>query len=237
MLFRNRRFLFGTNIIIQNFSHCNIENIYHIVYNIGKLTYYQQRKVNMDLAGYIHETIFEEKDKYVYLYELLWSNLEEDGFVVTDEEGNEIDAIFKATALQNLVGEFVYRVYDEVNETGFESVIDSLETIGIGMDEIVDYCYDNPEIDADDEDDEITVKNALDYTTEILADKLLELFSADDLFDYFFSATYDFEQDFTYAFEDVDEFQAFVDSNTERLDEYKEEYPAVMQWFEGGMVV
>ena len=105
------------------------------------------------------------------------------------------------------------------------------------MDAIVDYCYENPDIDADDEDDEITVKNALDYTTEILADKLLELFSADDLFDYFFCATYEFEQDFIFAFEDVDEFQAFVDSNTERLDEYKEEYPAVMNWIEAGMAV
>ena len=59
----------------------------------------------------------------------------------------------------------------------------------------------------------------------------------DDLFDYFFSATYDFEQDFTFAFEDVDEFQAFVDSNTERLDDYKEEYPSIMNWIEGGMIV
>ena len=77
----------------------------------------------------------------------------------------------------------------------------------------------------------------MDYTTEIVADKLLELFSADDLFDYFFAATYDFEQDFTYAFEDVDEFLAFVDSNTEKLDEYKEEYPGVMAWIESGMIV
>ena len=191
----------------------------------------------MDIANYIHETIFEEKNKYTYLYELLWSNLEEDGFAVTDEEGHEIDTIFKATALKNIIGEFVYRLYDEVNETTFEEVIESLDTIGVSMEEIMDYCYDNPNIDADDEDDEITVKNALDYLTEKLANKLLELFSADDLFDYFFCATYDFEQDFTFAFEDVDEFQAFVDSNTERLDEYKEEYPSVMRWIEAGMAV
>lgn len=68
------------------------------------------------------------------------------------------------------------------------------------------------------------------------ADKLLEEFSADDLFDYLFTATYDFEQDFTYEFEDTDEFQAFVDSNADQLDNYKEEYPAVMRWVEGGMV-
>ncbi|MBQ9228337.1 MAG: hypothetical protein IJ168_05835 [Eubacterium sp.] len=191
----------------------------------------------MDLANYIHEAIFEEKDKYVYLYELLWDNLEEDGFVVTDEEDNEIDAVFKAYAIQNIIGEFVYRMYDEVNETGFEDVLEALGTLGISIDQIVDYCYEDPEIDTDDEDDEITVKNALDYLTEATADKLLELFSADDLFDYLFCATYDFEQDFTFAFEDVDEFQAFVDSNTERLDAYKEEYPAVMSWIEQGMIV
>ena len=191
----------------------------------------------MDISGFIHQSIFEQKDKFVYLYELLWANLEEDGYVITDEEGHEIDAVFKAVSLQNLIGEFVYRLYDEVNETSYEDVIDCLEKLGISEEEIVDYCYENPDIDADDDNDEITIKNAFDYTTERLADKLLELFSADDLFDYFFSASYDFEQDFTFAFEDVDEFQAFVDSNTERLDEYKEEYPSVIQWIEGGMAV
>lgn len=191
----------------------------------------------MDIENYIHEAIFEEKEKYTYLYELLWSNFDEDGFVVTDEEGHEVDAIFKAVAIKNLIGEFVYRVYDEVNETSFDDIIENLENLGIGEEEIIDYCYDNPEIDTDDEDNEITIKNALDYTTEKVAEKMLDLFSADDLFDYFFAATYDFEQDFVFAFEDVDEFQAFVDSNTERLDDYKDEYPAVMNWFEGGMIV
>lgn len=191
----------------------------------------------MDIENYIHEAIFEEKEKYTYLCELFWSNFEEDGFVVTDESGHEIDAVFKAVAIKNLIGEFVYRLYDEVNETAFDDITDNLENLGIGEEEIVDYCYDNPEIDTDDEDNDITIKNALDYITEKVADKLLDLFSADDLFDYFFCATYDFEQDFVFAFEDVDEFQAFVDSNTERLDEYKEEYPAVMRWFECGMIV
>ncbi len=191
----------------------------------------------MDLNGYIHQSIFEEKEKYTYLYELIWSNLEEDGFVITDEAGHEIDAVFKATALKNLIGEFVYRVYDEFNDTSYEEVIEALDTLGFSLEEIVDYCYENPDIDADDDNDEITIKNALDFITEELANKLLELFSADDLFDYLFAATYDFEQDFTFAFEDVDEFQAFVDSNTERLDEYKEEYPSVMSWIEGGMIV
>ena len=191
----------------------------------------------MDLKNYIEEAIFEEKEKFSPLYNLIWDNFDEAGFVVTDEPDNEVDCIFKAVAIQNLIGEFIYRLYDEVNETSFEDVIEHLQNLGIGEEAIVEYCYDNPEIDTDDEDDEISIKNALDYTTEIVADKLLELFSADDLFDYFFCATYDFEQDFTFAFEDTDEFQAFVDSNTERLDEYKEEYPAVMQWIEQGMIV
>ncbi len=191
----------------------------------------------MDLANYIHEAVFGKKEKYIVLYELLWTNFEEDGFVVTDEEGHEIDSIFKAVALKNIVSEFVYRLYDEFNETSYEDVFQLLDTLGIGSDEIIDYCYESPDIDADDEDDEITVKNALDYMTEQVANKLLDLFAADELFDYFFSATYDFEQDFTFAFEDTDEFLAFVDSNTERLDAYKEEYPAVMQWFDNGMIV
>ena len=69
-----------------------------------------------------------------------------------------------------------------------------------------------------------------------MADKMFDEFSADDIFDYMFTATYDFEQDFTFDFEDTDEFQAFVDANTEKLDEYKEEYVSVMRWIEGGMV-
>ena len=191
----------------------------------------------MNLESYIHEAIFEEKEKYTLLYEIMWENFNEDGFVITDEPGHEIDAILKAVAIQNLIGEFVYRVYDEVNETDYEDVVEYLANIGIDEDELVEYCENGENIDTDDGDNEVKIKNALDYTTEIVADKLLELFSADDLFDYFFAATYDFEQDFTYAFEDVDEFLAFVDSNTEKLDEYKEEYPGVMAWIESGMIV
>lgn len=191
----------------------------------------------MDISNFIHQAIFEEKEKFTYLYELFWMNFEEDGFVITDEDGHEIDAIFKAIAIKNLIEEFVYRVYDEFNETSIDEIIENLATLGFSEDDIIDYCYDNPEIDTDDEDDEISIKNALDYITGEVADKLLELFSADDLFDYFFAATYDFEQDFVFAFEDVDEFQAFVDSNTERLDDYKDEYPAVLDWIEKGMIV
>lgn len=190
----------------------------------------------MDLSTYIHEAIFEEKDKYTYLYELLWENLDEEGFVITDEPDNEVDSVFKAIAIKNLIGEFVYRIYDEPNETSFDEIVENLANLGVDEEKIIDYCYENPEIDTDDEDNELTIKNALDYTTEIVADKLLELFSSNELFEYFFSATYDFEQDFVFAFEDVDEFQAFVESNSERLDDYKEEYSSVLRWIESGMI-
>lgn len=189
----------------------------------------------MNLGDFIHEAIFE--DKYTYLFDLFWDNFEEDGFVVTDEEGNEIDCIFKAVAIQNLIGEFVYRLYDEVNETDFESVVDYLSDLGTAENEIIEYCQNESEIDFDEEDNGATIKNALDYATQIVADKLLEMFSPTDLFDYFFTATYDFEQDFTFEFEDTDEFLAFVDSNQEKLDAYKEEYPAVLNWIEAGMIV
>ena len=191
----------------------------------------------MDLESYIHQAIFEENEKHIQLYEMIWSNFEEDGFVITDEPGNEVDCIFKAVAIQNLIGEFIYRVYDEVNETGYEDIIRYLGNLGIGEESAVAYCESNPNIDTDDDDNELKLKNGLDYITEIVADKILELFSATDLFDYFFAATYDFEQDFTFAFEDVDEFMAFVDSNTERLDAYKDEYPSVLSWIESGMIV
>ena len=190
----------------------------------------------MNIDDYIYEAIFEEKQKYKVFYELIWEQFKEDGFVITDEGGYEIDSVFKAVALQNLVGEFNYRVYDAVNETGFEDVIEYLQNLGIGEEDISAYCLDNPRIDTNEDDFDATVKNALDYHTEVVADKMLEEFSADDIFDYLFTATYDFEQDFTFDFEDTDEFQAFVDSNTERLDEYKDEYPSVMRWIEGGMV-
>ena len=154
----------------------------------------------MDLYSFIEEAIFEEKDKYTRLYELIWSEFEQDGFVITDEPGHEIDCIFKATAIQNLIGEFEYRLYDEVNETDFEDVVDYLAQIGIQKDDIVAYCDENENIDTFDDDEDLKIKNGFDYITEIVADKLLECFSADDLFDYFFTATYDFVQDFTFEF-------------------------------------
>lgn len=190
----------------------------------------------MDIDTFIHEAIFGEKEQHRIFYYLMWENLQEVGYVITDESGYEIDSVFKAVALQNLVGEFAYRLYDTVNETGYEDVLEYLGTLAIGEDDILQYCENDPEILVEPEDFELTVKNALDTITERTADKLLEEFSADDLFDYLFTATYDFEQDFTYEFEDADEFQAFVDSNADQLDNYKEEYPAVMRWVEGGMV-
>ena len=58
----------------------------------------------MNLSDYIHETIFEEKENQVCLYELFWENFEEEGFVITDEDGHEIDCVFKAFAIQNIIG-------------------------------------------------------------------------------------------------------------------------------------
>ena len=190
----------------------------------------------MNLDSFIYEAIFEEKPKFKIFYELVWEQFKEDGFVVTDEDDMEIDSVLKAVALQNIVGEFNYRMYDEINETGLEDVTDYLASLNIYEDEITAYCEANSRISVDPDDFETTVKNALDCTTEIVSNKLLENYSADDLFDYIFTATYDFEQDFTYDFEDTDEFQAFVDANNERLDEYKEEYPSLMRWIEAGMI-
>lgn len=190
----------------------------------------------MNLDSFIYEAIFEEKPKFKIFYELVWEQFKEDGFVVTDEDNTEIDSVLKAVALQNIVGEFNYRMYDEINETGLEDVTDYLASLDIYEDEIAEYCENDENIFSDPDDFETTVKNALDYTTEIVANKLLENYSADDLFDYIFTATYDFEQDFTFEFEDTDEFQAFVDANCERLDEYKEEYPSLMSWIEAGMI-
>ena len=171
----------------------------------------------MDIDTFIHEAIFGEKEQHRIFYYLMWENLQEVGYVITDESGYEIDSVFKAVALQNLVGEFAYRLYDTVNETGYEDVLEYLGTLAIGEDDILQYCENDPEILVEPEDFELTVKNALDTITERTADKLLE-------------------QDFTYEFEDTEEFQAFVDSNADQLDNYKEEYPAVMRWVEGGMV-
>ncbi|MCH5320627.1 MAG: hypothetical protein J1E36_02610 [Eubacterium sp.] len=190
----------------------------------------------MDIENYIQEAIFQEKEQHRYFYELIWENFKEDGFVITDEDGHEVDAVIKAVALQNLIGEFVYRIYDEVNETGIENIIEYLQNLGFDEGEILAYCEQEENIDCDEDDFEITLKNALDYTTEIVADKMLEEFSADDLFDFMFTATYDFEQDFVFDFEDYEEMQAFVDTNQEQLDNYKEEYPSVMRWIESGMI-
>lgn len=190
----------------------------------------------MDIENYIEEAIFEETEKHKCFYQLVWDNFKEDGFVITDEEGHEIDAVIKAVALQNLVGEFIYRMYDEVNETGYEDVIDYLQNLGYGEEDILAYCEEKEEIEIDEEDFGLTVKNALDHTSEIVADKMLEEFSADDVFDMIFTVTYDFEQDFTFDFEDYEEMQAFIDTNHDQIDNYKLEYPSVMSWIESGLI-
>lgn len=190
----------------------------------------------MNIESYIYDAVFSEKEQHKCFYELIWENFKEDGFVITDEDGYEIDSVIKAIALQNLVGEFIYRIYDEVNETSLEDVIECLQNLDISDDEFISYCNEKEEIDIDDDDFELTVKNALDYTSEIVADKMLEEFSACDIFDYMLTATYDFEQDFVFDFEDSDEFQSFIDSNQDQLDNYKEEYSSVLSWIESGMI-
>ena len=108
--------------------------------------------------------------------------------------------------------------------------------------------FDDAEVLTEDEDneledalEELSLRQSFDVTIatiesmESVGADSMEQF-ADDLYDYLFPATYDFEQDFTKEFEDSEEFQAFVDSNADQLDNYKEEYPAVMRWVEGGMV-
>ena len=190
----------------------------------------------MDISEYIREAIFEEKEQHKCFYELMWANFDEAGFVITDTDGYEIDAVVKAVALQNLIGEFIYRIYDEVNEVSFEDAIEHFQTLGISEEDVIAYCENDDEIEVDDDYD-ITVKNALDYTTEIVADKMLEEFSSEDLFDYLFSSTYDFEQDFTFDFEDYEELMAFVDTNQEQLDNYKAEYESVLNWIKSGMIV
>ena len=37
---------------------------------------------------------FEESKKFKVFYELIWEQLKEDGFVITDEDGYEIDSAF-----------------------------------------------------------------------------------------------------------------------------------------------
>lgn len=190
----------------------------------------------MDIETYINEAIFEEVEKHKCFYQLMWDNFKEDGFVVTDESGYEIDAVIKAVAMENLIGEFIYRIYDEVNETGFEDMLEHLQNLGYSENDLINYCNEKEEIEVDEDDIEITAKNALDYTTEEVATKMLELFSPDEIFDYMFTVTYDFEQDFTFDFEDYEEMQAFIDTNQNQLDNYKSEYQSVINWIESGMI-
>ncbi len=78
----------------------------------------------MDIDSYIEQAVFGENEQHTCFYQLMWDTFKESGFVITDEEGHEIDAVLKATALQNLLGEFMYRRYDEVIERGLADVMD-----------------------------------------------------------------------------------------------------------------
>ena len=138
----------------------------------------------MDIESYIDEAIFSENEKQKFLCRLFWDDLKETGYVITDESGHELDSIVKAVSIVNLIGEFRYRLYDEVNETGYEDVLEYLANLDIYEDEILDYCRKNENIETDEEFSN-TAKNMLDYITETTADKLLEEFSADDIFGHF----------------------------------------------------
>ncbi|MCD7796758.1 MAG: hypothetical protein LUG95_03860 [Clostridiales bacterium] len=189
----------------------------------------------MNIDEYIEDAIFSEKESHKCFYMLMWENLKEIGYVITNEEGYDVDAIIKAVSLQNLLGEFVYRIYDEVNETGYEDILDYCNSAGIDEDAILAYCRKNGDIEIVEDDFELTVKNALDTVSEFTADKMLQEFPADDVFDYMFTAAYAFEQDFVFDFEDTDELQAFIEANHDQLDNYREEYASVMRWIESGM--
>lgn len=189
----------------------------------------------MNIDEYIYDAIFNETPRFAIFYGVCWEQFKEDGFVITDEPGHELDCIFKAVALQSIMGEFTYRLYDAVNETGFEDAVDFAQRAGFTNEDILAYCEKDEEIDTNG-DFETSAKNALDRAAELTANQLLEDYSPGDIFDMMFTAAYDFEQDFTFEFEDADEFLAFVDANTDRLDAYKEEYPSVCDWIENGMV-
>ena len=85
----------------------------------------------MDIESYIDETIFSENEKQKFLCRLFWDDLKETGYVITDESGHELDSIVKAVSIVNLIGEFRYRLYDEVNETGYEDVLEYLANLDI----------------------------------------------------------------------------------------------------------
>lgn len=53
----------------------------------------------MDIDSYIYDAVFNESEKFAIFYGIIWEQFKEDGFVITDEPGHEIDCIFKAVAL------------------------------------------------------------------------------------------------------------------------------------------
>ncbi len=190
----------------------------------------------MNLEKFINDTIFEVEGKNKVFYDLVWSQFIEDGFVIVDSDGCEIDSVFKAVALINILNEFSYRLYDSVNETEPEDAIRFLEQLGIQNDEIDEYIKSDSEAFCEGDNFEDDLKCYFDYETEIVADKLLEDYTAEALFDLMFATTYEFEQDFVFDFEDSDELCAFVDANSEKLDIYRTEFSSVYDWIESGMV-
>ena len=55
----------------------------------------------MDIESYIEQAVFGENEQHTCFYRLMWDTFKESGFVITDEDGYEIDSILKATAIQN----------------------------------------------------------------------------------------------------------------------------------------
>ncbi len=190
----------------------------------------------MNIEKYIFESMFSTNEQNLVFYELIWNQFVEDGFIITDTEGYEIDCVFKAVAMQNLLNEFIFRLYDSVNETEPENVSNCLEQLGYNEDDLKNYIEKIPDALCDGNSLEEDLKTMFDYQTEHVADKMLEDFSASAIFDLMFASTYDLEQDFTYDFEDSDELCAFIEANSGRLDIYKSEFPSLYEWIENGMI-
>ena len=169
----------------------------------------------------VHE-LFEEKDA------LIFENCEAKSATLIGKNGKGIKIEYQD--MNNLL------VWSAVGNAPFVALEPWTGLASCSDEDVIDYCNADDEIEVDEDDFDLTVKSALDYITEITADKMLEEFSADDIFDLMFTATYAFEQDFTFDFEDYDEMQAFIDTNHDQLDNYKEEYPSVMNWIEAGMI-
>ncbi len=189
----------------------------------------------MDIEDYINEEIFHDDGNRHVFYKYIWEIFSESGYVIPDENESEIDCIFKAVAMKYILSEFEFRLFDCANDMDANTITDYLLNIGKNEEEINDYL--NSQTNAS-EYDELTqgIEITLNCLTRETAEKMLEEFSADELFDLMFTATYDFELDFTYNFEDSDELCAFIEANQDKLELYKDEFSSVLDWINEGMI-